>query len=571
MMRGTRMYGVAWKICAATLLQVAAAAAAGWLGAVVFAGSLYGWLGAFALLLLFAAAIGLIVERNLVARLEGLRDVISRMYLDGDLTKRVPVEGRDEIAAVAAHFNRLVAEVATIVGKVLFNSAEIGNASRRLIDDARRVASGSTQQREAALATVGAMAELTENMKRVSENASETANISETASRLSTEGMAIVGNASAEMERIAVSVTQSARVVCALGERSKAISGIVQTIREIADQTNLLALNAAIEAARAGDQGRGFAVVADEVRKLAERTSQATGEIGQMIAAIQSETESAIASIEAGSGQARSGAELAQQAAQSLERINRGARGTMEKVEAIAVAVAQQTRTGQTIADHVQNIRQMAETNNAVTAETLLAVDHVECLAENLGEISNVFRLGSAGEHAIATHGRMPAIVRQAAVAVGELFEKAVDAGRIRLEDLFDERYQPIANTKPQKFRSRFDEFTDQALVPLQESVLEQNPWCTYAICIDRNGYVPTHNRKFSQPLTGDEKVDFVNNRSKRIFDDPVAKRCGSHEQPFLLQTYRRDTGEVLHDISAPIRVKGRRWGGFRIGYTTDS
>ena len=565
------MFGVAWKIRAAALLQVAVAVASGWLGAVVFGGGLYGWLGALAVLLLFAAVIGLLVERNLVARLESLRNVIARMYLDGDLTKRVPVEGRDEIAAVAAHFNHLVAEVATIVGKVLFNSAEIGKASRQLIGDARRVASGSTQQRDAALATVGAMAELTENMNRVNQNASETANISETANRLSTEGMAIVGNASVEMERIAGSVTQSARVVCALGERSKAISGIVQTIREIADQTNLLALNAAIEAARAGDQGRGFAVVADEVRKLAERTSQATGEIGQMIAAIQNETESAIASIEAGSGQARSGAELAKQAAESLERINSGARGTMEKVEAIATAVAQQTRTGQTIADHVRKIREMAEANSAVTAETLLAVDQVECLAENLGEISNVFHLGSAGEHAITTHWRMPAIVRQAALAVGEMFEKAVDAGRIRLEDLFDERYQPIANTKPQKFRTRFDEFTDQALVPLQESVLEQHPWCAYAICMDRNGYVPTHNRKFSQPLTGDEKVDFVNNRSKRIFDDPVAKRCVSHEQPFLLQTYRRDTGEVLHDISAPIRVKGRRWGGFRIGYTTDS
>ena len=124
-----------------------------------------------------------------------------------------------------------------------------------------------------------------------------------------------------------------------------------------------------------------------------------------MIGSIQGETQSAITSIEAGNGQARNGAELAQQAASSLERINDGARETMAKVEMIATSVAQQNRTGQAIADHVGRIREMAETNNAVTAEALLAVDRVECLAENLREIQNVFKLGSAGEQAVSyTH-----------------------------------------------------------------------------------------------------------------------------------------------------------------------
>ncbi|MBL8368888.1 MAG: methyl-accepting chemotaxis protein [Candidatus Accumulibacter sp.] len=564
------MGGVAWKIRAVMLLQVAAAALAAWLANAVLGGDVNAWLATFGVLAVFTALLGVLLEKSLVGRLNALRAVIAGMYGDGDLTRRAAVEGRDEIAGVAEDFNRLIGSFATIVGKVLFNSVEVVSASKQLMGDANRVASGSNQQRDAALATTGAMGELTENMSQVSRSASETAEISETSSRLSSEGMRIVHRASAEMEQIAASVTESARVVCALGERSKAISGIVQTIREIADQTNLLALNAAIEAARAGDQGRGFAVVADEVRKLAERTSKATGEISQMIAAIQGETQSAIASIEAGSGQARNGAELAQQAAQSLESINSGARATMEKVDSIAAAVAQQSRTGQSIADHVRRIKDMADANNAVAAETLVAVDHVECLAENLREISNVFRLGPAGDEALATHARMPAIVRQAALGVARVFDKAVDAGKIKIDDLFDDRYQPIANTRPQKFKTRFDDFTDQNLPAVQEALLEQCKSAVYAICIDRNAYVPTHNRKFSQPLTGNEKIDFVNSRSKRLFDDPVGKRCGAHEQAFLLQTYRRDTGEVMHDISAPIYVKGRHWGGFRIGYKTE-
>lgn len=564
------MNGVSWKLRGTMLLLVACAGLAAWLAVNVFGGGMQGWSIAYGLLIVVAVVLSLLIESGLVRRLNALRGVIGQMYMDGDLTRRAPAEGGDEVSQTAAEFNKLMESIQTIIGKVFFNSVEVANASQKLIAEANRVASGSNKQRDAALATSGAMTQLTENMNQVSQNATETAGISETSSNLSAEGMTIVHNASAEMERISSSVTQSAQVVYALGERSKAISGIVQTIREIADQTNLLALNAAIEAARAGEQGRGFAVVADEVRKLAERTAKATGEISQMIGAIQGETQSAITSIEAGTGQAKNGADLAQQAAASLESINSGARVTMEKVDAIAAAVAQQSRAGNTIADHVTNIMQMAENNSAAAEKALGEANQLDYLATNLKEIGNVFKLGPAGDKAVETHAKMPDLVQHAAQAVGQIFEKAVDSGRIKLEDLFDDTYQPIPNTKPPKYRTRYDDFTDQNLTPVQEQMLEQNKWLVYAICCDQKGYVPTHNRKFSQPLTGNEKTDFVNNRTKRMFDDPVGRRCGAHDQPFLLQTYRRDTGEIMHDISAPVYVKGRHWGGFRIGYKTE-
>ncbi len=546
------------------------AAAATVYGPELFGTGTQGGLITLVVLVVVGGVLAFIIESGLVGRLNELRSVIERMYMDGDLTRRAPDAGSDEVAATAQAFNKLMASFSTIIGKVFFNSVEVARASALLIDEANTVATGSNQQRDAALATASAMNQLTGNMHEVSQNATATAQIAESASGLSAEGMDIVRDASAEMERIAASVTQSSEVVYALGERSKAISGIVQTIREIADQTNLLALNAAIEAARAGEQGRGFAVVADEVRKLAERTSQATGEIGSMISAIQGETDSAIASIEAGTGQAKNGAALAQQAADSLDRINRGARETMEKVDAIAAAIDEQSRAGADIADHVRNIMSMAEANSDATGKALREAAQLEYLATNLKEIGNVFKLGNAGEQAVQTHAKMPPIVQRAAVEVGQILERAVDSGRVRLEDLFEQAYQPIPNTKPPKFKTKFDDLTDQVLTPVQEKLLDQHPWLVYAISCDRKGYVPTHNRKFSQPLTGDEKVDFVNNRTKRMFDDPVGKRCGDHEQPFLLQTYRRDTGEVMHDISAPVMVKGRHWGGFRIGYKTE-
>jgi methyl-accepting chemotaxis protein len=164
----------------------------------------------------------------------------------------------------------------------------------------------------------------------------------------------------------------------------------------------------------------------------------------------------------------------------------------------------------------------------------------------------------------------MPGVVKDLAAKVSRAFDDAVSRSQIKEADLFDQNYVPIANTKPQKFRSKFDEVCDRILPGVQEPFLANTPGAAYAIATDRKGYVPTHNTKFCQPLTGDEAKDTLGNRTKRLFTDPVGKRCGDHELPFLLQTYRRDTGEIMHDISAPVYVKGKHWGGVRIGYKTE-
>ena len=133
--------------------------------------------------------------------------------------------------------------------------------------------------------------------------------------------------------------------------------------------------------------------------------------------------------------------------------------------------------------------------------------------------------------------------------------------------ELFDDTYRPLPGTRPQQYTTRFDTLTDRIFPSLQEAVLSAHEEIVYAIGTDRNAYVPTHNRCFAHAPTGDLAWDLAHCRSKRIFDDPVGRQCGLHQMPFLLQTYRRDTGEIMHDISAPVYVGGRHWGGFRVGY----
>lgn len=512
----------------------------------------------------------MMIKMHLTGPLDTLRQSISATRNDGDLTRSVEVPGGSGIAPVAMAYNDLLSTFHSITTRIVFNSSQVAVMAETLIREAESTSSGSQEQNAAAEAAAEAVAEMSCSMAEVARNAEDTAAIALQAKTHSARGAQIVEEASAEIERIARSVEQSAVVVETLGERTEAISGIARTIREIADQTNLLALNAAIEAARAGEQGRGFAVVADEVRKLAERTSMATGEITAMIAAIQSETKSAISTIRDGSTQARSGAQLARQAADALSLINEGAEETTEKINLIAEAAQRLAGRTNEIAELATNIICLADRNSEGAERTLGEARQLDDLATNLEEIGKIFKLGRQGETALALHGRMPGVVQAAAAQVGRALEAAIDRGELKLGDVFDQNYVSIPNTKPQKFRTRYDSIADKLLPPVQEPLLDQHREVTYAIACDTNGYVPTHNKRFTQPLTGDEAKDLLGNRTKRVFSDPVGKRCGAHKAPFLLQTYRRDTGEIMHDISAPVYVKGRHWGGVRIGYRTE-
>ena len=538
--------------------------AGGGAGVVGYAG------GALALdVILFLLVLGIVVavvpalyfNATVAGPVSHMREVLHATRNDGDLARRVLVPPASSVAPAAGAYNDLMTSLQGIITRVLFNSNQLAQAAEKLIAEARETASSSEQQNSAAESAAMACAEMAQGMNDAAERAEETARIALAATDHSSRGAAIVHDAAAEIERIASSVEQSAQVVAALGERSAQISGIVKVIHDIADQTNLLALNAAIEAARAGEQGRGFAVVADEVRKLAERTTAATREISSVIDAIQSETSHAITTIKAGSLQAAHGAQLAAQAADALGQIKDGAQETLDKVTAIAQTMHEQTGKTQTIAEHVTSIMGLADRNMECSKNTLDEANQLDYLAMNLQDVGAIFKLGAAAEQALKVHERMPGIVQGVAKKLSNALTEAVDRGEIKLDDLFDANYAPIANTKPPKFHTRFDAFCDKLLPALQEPVLDANKEVTYAIACDRRGYVPTHNKRFCQPLTGDEKKDFVGNRTKRIFGDPVGKRCGDHELPFLLQTYRRDTGEIMHDISAPVYVKGSHWG----------
>jgi methyl-accepting chemotaxis protein len=168
-------------------------------------------------------------------------------------------------------------------------------------------------------------------------------------------------------------------------------------------------------------------------------------------------------------------------------------------------------------------------------------------------------------EEELLSKGRIEALT--GAKMMEQHMEEALDTGRFTQDELFDTNYVPIPNTDPQKYHTRYDAYLDQTIREIQDEFLKDDQ-VVFAVLVDRNGYLPTHNTKYSQPLTGDKEKDKVGNRTKRLFNDPVGLAAAKNQQELLKQVYSRDTGERMWDISAPVIVKGRHWGGFRIGFS---
>lgn len=145
--------------------------------------------------------------------------------------------------------------------------------------------------------------------------------------------------------------------------------------------------------------------------------------------------------------------------------------------------------------------------------------------------------------------------------------DRLLSSGRLNMGQLFDTFYIPIPNTDPQKYRTQYDKYFDEVLQIILDKYLEKDKNIVFVVIVDTNGYLPTHNLKYSKPMTGDNKVDILGNRSKRMFNDKTGLAAARNTNPYYLQKYSRDTGETMKDLSVPIFIKEKHWGAIRFGY----
>ena len=313
---------------------------------------------------------------------------------DGDLTRRIEVNGKDEIDEVGIWFNVFIGRMEDIVRQVAEHASTLGAAALELAHTASETAAQAAQQQEQAARISTTMNEMSSAIQEISQTTQSAAVDARKAEESAHSGGQTVQATVQTIGDLLVSNQQTSSRIEELGQSSVAIGKIINVINEIAGQTNLLALNAAIEAARAGEHGRGFAVVAGEVRRLAERTSEATKEIDQTVRGIQQGTTEAVEAMRSSMSHVQSGVDSARSAGEALTSIIHGSESVQKMVTQIAAAATEQSYSTQSVSANVKEIATIIGQTASSSQQSVEACQQLSSLANELSGLVGAFKVG---------------------------------------------------------------------------------------------------------------------------------------------------------------------------------
>lgn len=313
---------------------------------------------------------------------------------DGDLTVQATVS-EDITGAIADSVNYTVEELRGLVGRVTMTAEQVTAASTQAQNISNNLLAASQKQSRDIAETGQAVLEMAVQITDVSKSANESAEVARQSVTAAEQGARAVENAIKGMNEIREQIQETSKRIKRLGESSQEIGEITELISDITEQTNVLALNAAIQAASAGEAGRGFSVVAEEVQRLAERSGEATKQIGALVRTIQTDTHDAVAAMEKSTQGVVEGARLSDAAGAALSDIRRVSNQLAELIQSISSATELQATSANGVAQSIQGILSVTEQTQEGTQQTARSIRELAKLAEELKNSVSRFRVAA--------------------------------------------------------------------------------------------------------------------------------------------------------------------------------
>jgi methyl-accepting chemotaxis protein len=485
---------------------------------------------------------------------------ITRAIETGDFSRNVDLATHDEIRQLADGFNQFSARIRDILDSskrlglsIAVDSTRTTKLAADSARDARRqgeLSAGITGTSEEVASAVSDLARVT---GRLSQTTQENLQAARTARNELAEAETGMG---ATRQRLGA----FAETVAGLRARSERIGDVAQLIEGIAEQTKLLALNATIEAAHAGKAGRGFAVVAEQVRKLSDSAREAAMEISRDLSGMLTDAARTAQGIQEITQEFQGVSATLDQASAGFARMMADFEANTSHLAAAVGSVDSISATSKAI--HLQSV-DIAGLSGAAGQrldEAARCAGQMNHATERLLEVVSRFRTG--------TH-ELERVIDQVQ-RWRDTFTARLEALAARGVDVFDQDYRPVGQTTPQKYLTSYTQAFAQDLQALVDEA-RGDLGSIYALPVDCNGYMAIHHSDVSRPMTGDPRVDIPGSRHQKLyFVVETEQRRSRNTEPFLFQTYMRDTGEILNDLSMPIFLGGRHWGAMVTGYNPE-